>query len=204
MASSGDVLGRVGTFLMRKSPRATVWTAGITSSGYLADSLGFLPGDFSAAQALAAPILVGGTFLTIGVSLRYIPSTLWRRLTIVAEANDLNLMEDYRKSQLEEHLDRLWDRVFSYEAALRYSPQQREAEGTQLTAARQQMTAKIGNTGPRVARFAARLAQQRQGFGNPIGIDIVNRHSRALGGKAQRHMPAHARPSARDQNRLPL
>ncbi len=144
MASSGDFLGRVGTVLMRKSPRAAVWTAGITSSGYLTNSLGLLPGDFTAAQALAAPILVGGTFLALGVSLRYIPSALWRRLTIVAEANDLNLMEDYRKSQLKDHLDRLWDRVFSYEAALRYSPEQREAEGALLTATRQQMSAKIG------------------------------------------------------------
>ena len=144
MASSGDVLGRVGTFLMRKSPRATVWTAGITSSGYLTQTLGWLPGDFSAGQALVAPILVGGTFLTAGMSLRYIPSTLWRRLNIVAEANDLNLMEDYRKSQLRDHLHRLWDRVFYYEAALRYSTERQEAEGALLTATRQQMSEKIG------------------------------------------------------------
>ena len=57
LVSPQDLLGRAGTMMMRKSPKATIWTAGITSSGYLSVFLG-LPG-FTGLQAIAAPFVVG-------------------------------------------------------------------------------------------------------------------------------------------------
>ena len=110
LVSPQDLLSRAGTVMMRKSPRATLWTAGITSSGYLSGFLG-LPG-FTGLQAIAAPFVVGGGMFGIGAGITYIPRTISKRLTAIAEANDLNLMEDYRKSQVMQHLDVLWDKVF--------------------------------------------------------------------------------------------
>jgi hypothetical protein len=126
LISPQDLLSRAGTVMMRKSPKATFWTAGITSSGYLSSYLG-LPG-FTGLQAIAAPFIVGGGMLGIGAGIKYIPRTISRKLATIAEANDLNLMEDYRKSQVFEHLNKLWDKVFWYESEIRYSRDERLAE----------------------------------------------------------------------------
>lgn len=127
--------------MMRKSPRATIWTAGITSSGYLSSYLG-LPG-FTGLQALVAPFVVGGGLLGIGASMKYIPRTISRRLTAVAEANDLNLMEDYKKSRVMGHLNVLWDKVFWYESDIRYSRDERRAERDQILADREHIRTEI-------------------------------------------------------------
>jgi hypothetical protein len=143
LTSSGDFLGRAGTFLIRKSPRATIWTIGITTSGFLANALPWdLPG-FSLIQVILAPILVGGSMLSIGICLKYIPSKLWRQLTTIAEANDLNLMEDYRKSQVMAHYNLLWDKVFFHEAVLRYTDEERQAEQERLTQTHKQITLRM-------------------------------------------------------------
>jgi len=132
LISPQDFLSRTGALMMRKSPKATIWTAGITSSGYLSSYLG-LPG-FTGLQAVAAPFIVGGGMLGIGAGIKYIPRTMSRKLTTIAEANDLNLMEDYRKSQVIEHLNALWGKVFWYESDIRYTPDQRQAERDRIIA----------------------------------------------------------------------
>lgn len=132
LASTDEFLCRAGTLMMRRSLRVALWTVGITSSGYLSNLFG-LPG-FTALQAIFLPLFVGGGMFGLGAGMRYIPTTISRRLTVVAEANDLNLMEDYRKSQVVEHLNVLWDKVFWYESAIRYSEQERRAEREQLIA----------------------------------------------------------------------
>jgi hypothetical protein len=132
LISPQDLLSRAGTVMMRKSPKATIWTAGITSSGYLSSYLG-LPG-FTGLQALAAPFIVGGGMLGIGAGIKYIPRTISKKLSTIAEANDLNLMEDYRKSQALEHLNALWDRVFWYESNIRYTRNERLAERDRIIA----------------------------------------------------------------------
>ena len=73
LISPQDLLSRAGTVMMRKSPKATIWTVGITSSGYLSSYLG-LPG-FTGLQAIVAPFIVGGGMLGIGVEIKYIPRT---------------------------------------------------------------------------------------------------------------------------------
>ncbi len=145
---------------MKTSPKATVWTAGIAVSGRLASVLG-LPG-FTRWQALTAPLVVGGGLLALGAALRYIPSILSGRLTMVAEANDLNLMEDYRKGQAIEHLNLLWDKVFWYESALRYSPEERQAERAQLRTLRERVGKAIDNWDADVRQqLAVRSTQDR-------------------------------------------
>ena len=61
LVSINDLLGRVGTIMMKKSPRTTLFTAAITSSGYVSSYLG-LPG-FSGLEAVAVPALVFGAML---------------------------------------------------------------------------------------------------------------------------------------------
>jgi len=132
LARAHDLLTRAGALLMKTSPKATVWTAGIALSGRLASVLG-LPG-FTRWQALTAPVVVGGGLLGLGAALRYIPRMLSGRLTAVAEANDLNLMEDYRKGRALEHLNMLWDKVFRYESLIRYSAVERQTERERIGA----------------------------------------------------------------------
>ena len=141
LISPHDLLSRAGTVMMRKSPKATIWTAGITSSGYLSSYLG-LPG-FTGLQALAAPFIVGGGMLGIGAGIKYIPRTIWKKLSTIAEANDLNLMEDYRKSQALEHLNAIWDRVFRYESDIRYTRNERVAERERIIADKKYLKEKI-------------------------------------------------------------
>ncbi|MCP4454920.1 MAG: hypothetical protein GY809_25965 [Planctomycetes bacterium] len=94
-------------------------------------------------QTLAAPLIVGGGMFTLGACLKFIPSKLWRQLEDIAQANDLNLMEDYRKSQVLSHLDLLWDKVFAYEARLRYSPKAQQEEHDEILAFKQRMAANL-------------------------------------------------------------
>lgn len=141
LARADDLLSRLGALMMRTSPKATLWAAGIALSGRLASYLGF-PG-LTRLQALAAPVVVGGGILALGAILRFIPRVLSGRLTTVAEANDLNLMEDYRKSQAIEHLNVLWDRVFWHESALRYSADERAAERARVLEAKEYVRRQI-------------------------------------------------------------
>jgi len=112
----GDILYQLGTLLYRKSLRYTLLTAGIAFLGYFSGFAG-LPG-FSGKQAIALPLIVGGVTLLSGVLLRVIPAVIASRQMMVAQANDMNLMEDYRKGEVETHLRGLWDRVYRYEFRL--------------------------------------------------------------------------------------
>jgi hypothetical protein len=58
-------------------------------------------------------------------------------------------MEDYRKSQAPTHLNVLWDKVFFYESALRYSPQQRQAERDEVRRLRDYIGQQIGTWDPK-------------------------------------------------------
>lgn len=141
LVSLNDLLGRVGTVMIRKSPRMTLLTAAITSSGYLSSSLG-LPG-FSGLEAVIVPSLVFAAMLGGGAALKVIPRAISSKLTNIAQANDMNLMEDYRKSQVLEHLDFLWDRVFRHESDLRYSDEERAAEKARIEADKKQIHERI-------------------------------------------------------------
>ncbi|MBC8374201.1 MAG: hypothetical protein ISS69_11985 [Phycisphaerae bacterium] len=102
--------------IYRRSLRYTLFVVGISILGVLASSFS-LPG-LSIRQAIALPLIVGGLALVIGSALKIIPGLISSRLQMVAQASDLNLMEDYRKTQGPVHLDAIWRRVFRYESIL--------------------------------------------------------------------------------------
>jgi len=160
LARLDDLLSRAGGLLMRTSPKATMWTAGIAVSGRLASYLG-LPG-FTRWQALAAPVVVGGGLLTLGAVLRYLPRVLTGRLKTLAEANDLNLMEDYRKSQCIEHLNQLWDYVFWYESAIRYNDEERQLEREHIGAIREHVDLTIRQWKPAIREQLGLGSEQDQ------------------------------------------
>ena len=112
-----DFLYYAGDLLRRKSLRYTSFTAMVSLMGYVG---GLLPGlqTYSARVALALPVIVGTITFAGGMALKSIPMLLAARAMGVAEAHDLDLMEDYRKSRQDLHLEWLWQRVFCFEWAL--------------------------------------------------------------------------------------
>jgi hypothetical protein len=112
-----DVLYTIGNLIYKRSLRYTMLTAGIGLLGIMAKGLG-LPG-FTVRQAIMLPLMIGGLSLVCGTLLKVVPSLISSRLLTVAQASDLNLMEDYRKSQVDEHLRALWKRIFQHECRMR-------------------------------------------------------------------------------------
>ena len=116
LVSPLDVMYHVGNMIYRRSLRYTLFVVGISLLGVLATSFA-LPG-LSIRQAITLPLIVGGLALVFGSALKVIPGLISSRLQMVAQASDLNLMEDYRKTQAPEHLEAIWHRVFRYESIL--------------------------------------------------------------------------------------
>lgn len=108
-----DVLSRLGDLLLRRSLRYTLLMVAIALLGYGSKAFGL--SGFTARQAFTLPLLVGGTTLVGGLLLKFIPAMLASRRLVIAQAAEINLMEDYRKAQAPEHLEALWDRVFCAE-----------------------------------------------------------------------------------------
>jgi hypothetical protein len=116
LVSPLDVMYHVGNMIYRRSLRYTLFVVGLSILGVLAKSFR-LPG-LTIQQAIALPLIIGGLALVFGSALRVIPGLISSRLLTVAQASDLNLMEDYRKTQAPEHLEAIWQRVFRYESIL--------------------------------------------------------------------------------------
>ncbi len=108
-----DLLHHVGTLLYRRSLRYTLLSAGISLVGLAGRAVGI--GGLTVTQAVALPLLVGLSAVTCGLAMRLIPALISSRQLNIAQANDLNLMEDHRKSLQDRHLEILWQRVFQYE-----------------------------------------------------------------------------------------
>ncbi len=109
-----DALYLAGNFLYRRSLRYTLATALVSLLGYLGN---FIPGvrTYDAQVAIIMPLCVGGSMLTGGLLLMLLPSLFKSRLLNVAQAADLDLMENYRKWNQDQHLEALWDRVYRFE-----------------------------------------------------------------------------------------
>lgn len=117
LISFRDVLRYAGDQLYKRSLRYTLLTAAVSLLGYMGN---FLPGvdTYNAKVAIVLPLAVGSSMLLGGFLLKTIPALLASRAVNVAEAQDLDLMEDYRKWREPEHLAILWDRVFRHEWAV--------------------------------------------------------------------------------------
>ena len=117
LISFRDVLYYAGDQLYRRSLRYTGLTAAVSLLGYLGN---FVPGvdTYNAKVAIALPLIVGAATLASGLLLKTIPAFLAGRAMNVAEAQDLDLMEDYRKWHEKRHLAALWQRVYRFEWAV--------------------------------------------------------------------------------------
>jgi hypothetical protein len=109
-----DALYLVGDFLYRRSLRYTFATAIVSMLGYLGN---IIPGvkTYDARVAVFMPLCVGTTMLTGGLVIKLLPLLFKSRLLNVAQAADLDLMENYRKWNQEHHLESLWERVYRFE-----------------------------------------------------------------------------------------
>ncbi len=112
-----DILYQVGNLIYRRALRTTLLTAGVAVLGLVSKRFA-LPG-LEVRQAIALPLMVGSAMLIGGGALKIIPTLISSRMLTVAQASDLNLMEDYRKSEIDEHLEHLWTRLFRHECVLR-------------------------------------------------------------------------------------
>lgn len=108
-----DILYHVGNLMYRRSLRYTALSVGIGLLGWASHLVGI--GGLSVRQAITLPLAVGSVALLGGLGLRSFSTLISSRLLTLAQASDLNLMEDYRKSRVDEHLDALWQRVFRHE-----------------------------------------------------------------------------------------
>ncbi|MBS3763544.1 MAG: hypothetical protein KGZ25_09615, partial [Planctomycetes bacterium] len=121
-----DALNRIGTLLYRGSLKYTLITSIATGLGHQLPKVG-LPG-LNNALVVLLPALVFVVAFGGGLCLRYIPSLISLGRITTAEAADFNLMKDYRKAEMDEHLTALWERIFRYEAEIRYGPEEIQAE----------------------------------------------------------------------------
>ena len=112
-----DIIAQVGNVIYHRSLRYTLFTAAIGMLGLLATQLN-LPG-LTVKEAVLLPLCIGLLSLLGGGTLRLLPCLISGRLATVAQACDLDLMVDHRKSLVREHLNFLWERVFRHEMRLR-------------------------------------------------------------------------------------
>jgi len=135
-----DAVYFAGNFLMRRSLRYALATLIVSAAGYLGN---LIPGvqTYHARVVLLLPICVGLSMQGLGLALRMVPMLFKSRLTGVAQAADLDLMENYRKCNQESHLAALWDRVFRHEWAVAVTP---AAFENMRRSARNRSTAKRG------------------------------------------------------------
>ena len=110
----------ISDFVYKRGFRFVGATVAVAILGYLSQWLPFMRGHYSTRVAVLLPLMIGGSILALGLVLRLITNLLLAQLTNVAQAADLDLMEDYRKSgqQCQGHLESLWERVFRHEWAV--------------------------------------------------------------------------------------
>lgn len=136
-----DILCGVGSFLYRRSLRYSVLALGFGILGAIANRLGF-PG-LTPKQAIGLPVIVWSCAFLGGLALKLIPNLISLRLITLAQASDLNLMEDYRKSLAPRYLDRLWIRAFKHEADMFYSDEEKKAEQEMIDRERDRLRAHL-------------------------------------------------------------
>lgn len=115
------LMGHVGQRMYRAAVRRTglVGLAALAVS-VVGRSVGFLP-EFTIKRAAMFTLVFGFVTLFGGLGMKLISNMLMSERINIAEANNLNLLEDKKKSRLDYYLQRLYDSVFRYEAAVRYS-----------------------------------------------------------------------------------
>jgi len=126
-----------GTWLKKRGLRFTT-LAGILAAGALVtDVIGkqYFGFDLPVSTLNAAMIPAGAAFATFvpGQALTAASNVFSSRKILTAEANSLNLLEDRKKQNRDDHLGKLWDRVFKEESRLHYGDSWNEKRREELT-----------------------------------------------------------------------
>ena len=117
-----ELLFVAGRTLKRQGVKYTTIAALIGIGAMVAELVGNRLGyDFSVSNvgAILLPAAVALFTFGLGNTLVAISNLFSSDRILMADANAMNLMEDRKKSDMEQHLEILWDRVFRYEVALR-------------------------------------------------------------------------------------
>ncbi len=115
------LLGHVGQRMYRTGVRRTglIGLAALAVS-VVGQGIGFLP-EFTIRRAAVFTLVFGFVTLFGGLGMKLISNILMSERINIAEANNLNLLEDKKKDRLDYYLRRLYEAVFRHEAAVRYS-----------------------------------------------------------------------------------
>ncbi|MCP4713226.1 MAG: hypothetical protein GY869_31735 [Planctomycetes bacterium] len=117
----GQVLYLVGRTLKRQCIKYTVAAALIAVAAMFADTIGSLFGYAILEQRFSAmflPALVALATFGVGNVLIAVSNLFSAEKMLFADANAMNLMEDRKKVDSDEHLRHFWERVFKQEAEL--------------------------------------------------------------------------------------
>jgi len=128
-----DLCYQAGSYLYGKSYKYTAIVAAASVGSLFGKALSQRLGlslfeNYTTQQAITTPLFFGAIMLASGLILMTLPVLITSRRHLIAHANDLNLMEDYKKSLQSRHLDALWEQVFRYESALLFTDEERARE----------------------------------------------------------------------------
>jgi hypothetical protein len=118
-----DICPWIGDMVLRKSLKITAITGGASIFGACANILGFHGPSFK--EAATMTFAVGISLTALGLSLKF-SSLFLRKVRGVAEASQLNLLEDVRREKAPEHLGEIWDRVIRYDLRASMVPESSE------------------------------------------------------------------------------
>jgi len=137
------LMGYIGHGMYRRSVRRTglIGLAALAVS-VLGRGLGLLP-EFTVGKAAIVALIYGFATLFGGLGLKTISNMLMSERINIAEANNLNLLEDKKKSRLDFYLRRLYDSVFRFEAAVRYSDEEIQREDREIRKNVEEITKKL-------------------------------------------------------------
>ena len=137
------LMGYIGQGMYRRSIRRTglIGLAALIAS-VIGRELGLLP-NFSVGKAAIVTLIYGFITLFGGLGLRTVSNMLMSERINIAEANNLNLLEDKKKSRLASYLRRLYDSVFRFEAATRYSDEEIAQEDRKIKKNVEQIAEKL-------------------------------------------------------------
>lgn len=101
----------LGDLILRRSLKITAITGGAALFSSLTRMLGHHGPNLQ--QAASMTLTVGLSLTGLGLSLKLSPIFV-RKARGIAEASQINLLEDYKKFMAPQHLGQLWDRVCQY------------------------------------------------------------------------------------------
>ena len=137
------IMGHVGQGMYRRSVRRTgLIGLGVLTVSIIGRKIGLLP-EFTVRRAAVVTIVYGLVTMVGGLGLKAISNMLMSERINIAQANNLNLLEDKKKSRLNVYLRRLYDAVFRFEAAASYSEEDIQREDRDIRRNAEEIAAKL-------------------------------------------------------------